>query len=239
VTADDELEYRIPDRPRLAGVVRDALVDFYFNSWRLVPANVIWGVGLLGLLFFLTIIPLAALIVLVLLALPVAGIFRIAALIVRSQPVAFSDALAAWRAFLRPALVAGVTLSAITIVLVTNVVIGFSSGEPIGWAFATAAGWGLLATWSVALPLWPLLVDPLRDGMPQLERVRLAVTVVFVRPGSFALLMLLVAVLVATSIVLFAALLTVSVAFVALLAARYTLPTADRIEGRETQLVVS
>ena len=24
-----------------------ALVDFYFNSWRLVPANIVWGVLLL------------------------------------------------------------------------------------------------------------------------------------------------------------------------------------------------
>ena len=37
-------------RPGLASAVRlrAALTDLYFNSWRLVPANLAWGVLVVG-----------------------------------------------------------------------------------------------------------------------------------------------------------------------------------------------
>ena len=214
--------------------MRAALVDFYFNSWRLVPANVVWGAVLLLAVFLTYTWPLGALLTLVLLALPTAGVYRLATLIVRDQPAAFGDALEAWRRYLRPALLTGITLSAITVVLATNVVLGFGSGEPLGWGLATLAAWGLLATWIVAVPFWPLLLDPLRQEVPLLARVRLAGILVVLSPFRFGLLLLLVTALVVASVILFAALITVSIAFVALLSARYTLPAADRFEGRET-----
>jgi hypothetical protein len=233
----DEIQYRVPDRPRLGSAIRDALSDFYFNSWRLVPANLVWGVGLLGVLFLLTTIPLLGWAGLVILALPTAGLYRMSAMIVRGQPVALSDAWDAWRDFLRPALVVGFALTLGAAVLLTNVLVGFGSVEPAGWAFGTVAGWGLVAMSIVALPLWPLLVDPVRDGVPLVERLRLAATVVLVSPGQFAVLLVVVAVLLATSVILFAALLTITMAYVALLSARFTLPAADRLEGRHTQAI--
>jgi hypothetical protein len=231
----EEPRHRLPDAPTIGGSVRAALVDFYFNSLRLLGANGLWGFGLLALVFLLFTWPVAALVLLVLLALPTAGIFRLATLIVRDRPVAFGDALDAWRRFLKSALLTGFTLTAITVVLGTNVVVGFSSGQPLGWALATAAGWGLVATWAVAVPFWPLLLDPLRDSMPLLERLRLAATLVIVSPLRFGSLLVLVAALLVVSLVFFAAILTISVAFVALLTARFTLPAADRLEGRLTK----
>lgn len=236
---DDERGYRVPSEPRLGGAIRAALTDFYFNSWRLVPANLVWGAVLLLAVFLLYVWPFGAILVLVLLALPTAGLFRLATLIVRDEPVSFRDALAAWRRFLGPALLAGGSLAAITLALGTNVVLGMASGEPLGWALATASGWGLIATWAVGIPLWPLLLDPVRDGVPIAQRIRLAAALAFIRPLRFAFLLVVVAVLVVASAVLFAALITISIAFIALLAARYTLPAADRLEGRATEPVPS
>ena len=202
-----------------------------------MPANAIWGAGLLLViaLFFsyLGAVPLAF----GLLAFPTAGIFRLAALIARERPVAFSDSLDAWRVFLRPILLMGVVIGVGTTVLVFNMVFGFSSADPVGWLFATLALWGFLALWAVALAFWPLLVDPLRQGEPLTARLRLAVTVILVAPGRYVALMLLVWVFLIVSTILLAALLTVSIAFVALVVARYVLPLADRIESRATLLV--
>ena len=202
-----------------------------------MPANAIWGAGLLlviALVFsYLAAVPLAF----GLLAFPTAGMFRLAALIARDRPTAFSDSLEAWRAFVRPILLIGVVIGVGTTVLVFNMVFGFSSADPVGWLFATLALWGFLAVWAVALAFWPLLVDPLRQGEPLAARLRLAVTVILVAPGRYVALMLLVWVFLIVSTILLAALLTVSIAFVALVVARYVLPLADRIESRATLLV--
>jgi uncharacterized membrane protein YesL len=230
-------EFRIPDQPRIGGALRSSLIDFFYNSWRLVPANAIWGAGVLAAVLVLLTWPLGGLVLILVLALPVAGIFRLAALIVRQQPAALSDALAAWRDFLRPALITGFVVAAITIVLGTNMYVGFTSGEPLGWAVATAASWGLLATWAVALPYWPLMVDPVRADVSMRDKLRLAAMLVLVWPGRFGALFLLVAALFVVSVVFFAALLTISIAFIALLLAHYTLPAADRFEQRPTQQV--
>ncbi len=232
---DDEREYRVPDPPRLGSSLRAALVDFYFNSWRLVPANLLWGVVLLIALGSLAVAPVAAPLIAIALAVPAAGIFRLATLIVREQSVSFSDALAAWRIFFRPALIAGALLVGITSVLAFNLVIGIANREPVLWVIATLAFWALLAVWAVALPFWSLLTDPLREGEPLRERLRLAALLVLISPGRFGMLLLLMLAVLAVSAVLFAALLTISVAYIALVVTRYTLPAADRLEQRRTQ----
>lgn len=235
--APAEETYRLPDAPDVGISVRAAASDFFFNSWRLVPANVIWGLGLILVVLLLYAWPLGALIALILLALPAAGIYRLAALIVRDQPVAFSDALSAWRQFLRPTLVIGAALVGITTVLTVNLVVGLTSTDPIAWAVGTLAAWGLLATWTVALLVWPLIVDPLRDGQPLVQRLQLASTLLLLAPLRVASLLLVMSAVFVVSAILFAALLTVSIAFIALVTTRYVLPAADRIEGRKTKLV--
>lgn len=235
--APEEGELRIPDAPRIETSLRDATSDFYFNSWRLVPANAIWGLGFALFIFLLLTWLPAALLVLVLLALPTAGIFRLAALLARERPIGFSDSLDAWRAFLRPALLTGAVIGGTSVVLVFNILIGLSSGEPIGWAFGTMAGWGLVAVWVVALAFWPLLVDPAREDEPLLDRLRLAAMIVLSSPLRFGGLLLVLGAVLAVSFVLFAALLTITIAFIALVLARFVLPAADRLEGRRTKLV--
>lgn len=227
--------YALPQAPRLGSAARDAAVDFYFNSWRLVPANVVWGCLLLGLILTGAYQAVGALLLSATLAIPAAGIYRLAALIVRGEPVAFSDALEAYRQYLRPALALGVLGTVGSTILLINVATGFLTlGNPLGWAIATAAFWGLVILWTWLLALWPLVVDPRRDGTGLRENMRLAGALVIAFPLRIGALALLTTVVMAVSTVLFAALITIAVAYCALLGCRYVLPAADRLEGRAT-----
>ena len=64
----------------LRTALRRSVTEFYFNSWRLAPANVLWGVMLVLALFAGPATIVGALLI-VLLALPTVGIYRMAALI--------------------------------------------------------------------------------------------------------------------------------------------------------------
>jgi hypothetical protein len=219
--------------PTLKGAFRLAATDFYYQSLRLVPANVAWGAGFLAVLaiaFWLS--PALALVVAPLLCLPLVGIARVAAQIVRGEDVVLSDVTTAMRSHRLSALAAGVVFEVATLVAATNVVAGIAGGGAIGWAFAMLAAWGLAALWVVGLAFWPLFVDPARDAMPVAARARLAGLVVLAHPARFASLGASVAVVTIVSAVAFAALLSVSVAFIALVASRVTLPSADQLEAR-------
>lgn len=221
--------------PSLPGAARLALTDFFFNSWRLVAANVAWGVCLVAIGLVGLIVPLLGLILAPLLAIPTAGVFRLAALVARDEPASFWDAVEAWRAYAGPALLAGIGATAAGAVLAVNVVGGLLSGSTVGWALATLAAWGLAILWLVALGFWPLLTDPHRDGGRPLasmrDSLRLAGLLVLAHPVRLALLGLGALVILAASSVAFAALVTVSVAYVALVSSHYLLPAADRLEA--------
>ncbi len=217
--------------PRLGTVVRAALSDYYFNSMRLVAANLVWGLALALILLVGLASPLLSLALLPLLALPTAGVFRLAARIVRVEPGGglhdiawpYQHATGRW-------LVVGVTVVAAGLMLATNVLVGLAGGEPAGWAIATLAGWGLVILWCGALVAWPLLVDPERSEMSLAEGLRLAGGLLLAYPLRFAGLGLAMAVVTAVSFVLTAAILTISVSFVALVACRSVYPAADRLE---------
>ena len=57
---------------------------------------------------------------------------------------------------------------------------------------------------------------------------------IFYAPMRYLGLMLICGAILVVSTIAFAALLSISLAFVALLLCRYVLPTADRLEGRAT-----
>ena len=224
----------MPAAPSVRGALRVALVDFYFNSSRLVPANLLWGLGLVVLYLIALVSPLGAILVAPLLALPTAGVFRIAALIVRGEPVSFWDGLAAWREQLVPALAAGVAGVMAVVVLGSNLIAGILSNEFLGWAFATFAAWGLATAWLAGIAFWPLLVDPARAHEPARRRARLAGLLVAALPARLGALGVVLAVVSILSAIAFAALVTVSVAYLALVACRYVLPAGDRLETRLT-----
>jgi hypothetical protein len=219
--------------------VRAATSNFYFNSMRLIAANVIWGALLLltGALA-LTSLGIALLVFVLILPIPTAVIFRMAALIQRGQPVAMSDALA-WRVVARRGIGAGLIVGSATLVLIYNIIFGFGSYSTFGWAFGTSAAWGLVVLWFVAASVWPLLFDPERQDEPITGLIKLAGYIILVKPGRYLLLMLVVGAVLFISTILAAAIVTISMAFAALVLAAYAIPAADRIEQRRTFVVIS
>jgi hypothetical protein len=217
---------------RVTTAVRAALSDFYFNSMRLVPANVVWGgvavlVVLVGLVW-----PVGVVLASPLLALAGVVVFRVAAGIVRQDHgITLREALSFARRVVIPASALGIGAVLAVAVLVTNLALGLTSFEATGWLVATLAGWGLVALWCWTLVAWPLLADPARADRPVRARLELAATLLLGDPIRFAGLGLIAAVIVVLSTILTAALLTVSVAFVALVSCRVVLATADRLEA--------
>jgi hypothetical protein len=219
--------------PGVRAALRAAVVDFYYHSIRFVPANTAWGAGvvlLLAVAMFAS--PLVALACSPLLAIPLAGVARLAALVARGHDVVLSDAWAAWRSHGPRALAVGVLFVVGAVVLVTNLLTGLRGGGPLGWSIATLAGWGIVGLWVAAFPLWVLLADPARDAWSMGDRLRLVGVLVLAEPGRLVLLAVASLVVFAISAVLFAALLTVSLGYVLLVSARTVLPAADRLASR-------
>jgi hypothetical protein len=224
---------RIPDRPSIVGSLKAAASDFYFNSWRMVPANTIWG-ALLLIVLFLTATWLPLILLFALLAVPTAGMYRLAALIERGESVGFRDALRAMRQYAGTSLVLGVASTLAVVVFSTNIVIGAESGEIAGSVFAMLAAYAIVGVAMYLICAWPIVVDPLREDLSLGTRLKLALLVVAGRPGRILILTVVIAAVLVVSTVLFATLLTISVAYVSLVTTRYVLPAADRLEGRAT-----
>ena len=226
-----------PDPPSIGRALREAASDFYFNSWRLVPANLVWS-ALLIVVILGTTIWLPAVLLSALLALPVAGMHRMAALLHRGDPAGFGDFVNGMRKFFGPALLVGSLGVLLAVVFSANVYLGLEIGGVLGWSFSAFALYGDIGLAMFLVAVWPILVDPFREDLPVRSRLRLAALVNLARPGRMFAVTLLIVALLLISTALFAALLTVSVAFVSLVATRYVLPAADRLEGRETKRVV-
>jgi uncharacterized membrane protein YesL len=215
----------------IAGALRQAVADFYFNSWRLAPANVVWGLGFLVVLFLGGAFPPAFALAAVL-TVPLAGIHRMAALIARDEPASFSDFVAGMRRFGAAALGVGAVATVLAVVFTTNVFVGLENGGPVGWFLSAMALYGNVTLAMLLVALWPLLVDPRREALSIRRRLALAGVVVIGRPGRLLILTAVIGLLLAVSTVLIAALITISVAYVSLVASRYVLPLADQLEER-------
>lgn len=218
--------------PRLGAALHAALVDFYYNSLRLVGANLVWTAALVLAYLVVPIWTLGTVALLILAALPTGGLFRLAALIARGEPASIGDVVGWWRR--RPGATIG--LGAIGLVWLavggTNAVGGVQSADALGWAFATLAFWGLAVGWVAAWVAWPLLVDPWRDGRPLRDTLRLTGYLVLAFPGRFVALGLVLAVVVAVSVAAVVAIATISMAYAAIVAGRFVLPAADRLEAQ-------
>jgi len=220
-----------PRSPGIAASFRAAAIDFYYQSIRLVPANLLWGVSFLAwLVVSFSTGPLVTLLTAPLVAVPYVGIARLAALTARGHDVVLSDVGDAIRRFGVPALVSGALAVLAVAVLATNAFLGANLGGPAGWVMTTLALAGLLALCVFLLPYWILLVDPEREDQPVRARARLAALLVIAAPVRFAWLGLLLAILLLVSTIAFVALLTIAPAYAAIAMARYSLPLADRLE---------
>lgn len=220
-----------PRAPSPGATIRAALADLYYHSWRLVPANVVWAVTAIVVAVAVILSPLG-IVAIPLVAVPTAGLFRMASRIARGRAVSFWDAADAWRHELAGTLALGAGLALLAVVLAINVVTGIATGTLLGWAFATLAFWGLAGTWLYACVAWPVLEDPARSAWPVRERLRLAALLALAHPIRLGALALGLAVFLIVSLVAIVALITVSVAVSAVVASRFVLPAADRLDVR-------
>ncbi len=221
--------------PGLARALRLAAIDLYYNTIRLVPANLAWGAALVLVLVFASQGAwLGALVASPLLALALVGVARLAGLIVRHEEVVLSDAWRAARERARPALVVGILSVAATAILASNLVVGMATGTPVGFALAVLAGWGLIGLWLTSFPFWILLADPARSAWSAPDTIRLTGLILLARPLMLVSLGLVSAVVLVVSSVLVAALLILSVAYAALVTAHVILPVADGLSARSS-----
>lgn len=224
-------EAALPAPPSMGGALRAAMSDFYFHSWRLLPANVLWAVTSLALVAAAVLVPILV-VFLPLAALPLAGMFGIATRIVRGESVSFRDGTDAWRRELRAVLGLGTGLLVAGTVLAFNVVSGILAGTALGIGFATLAFWGLAGLWLFGWLAWPVLLDPARVDRPVRDRLRLAGLLLLAHPVRVGALGFVLALLLLVGTVAVVALVTVAVSFAALVSSRYVLPAADRLEAR-------
>ncbi len=215
----------------LGGAIRTSLRDFYFNSWRLAPANLVWGAVLIAALIASP-ASLLGLLLLAALAVPTAGIYRMAALIARSEPAGFSDFLDGMRRLGPAAALLGVGAAALAYVFTTNVFVGLGANNPLGWLTTGLALWGLVGLAMLLVAGWPLLADPQRDDVSLRRRLTLAGLVVIGRPGRVLALTAFAFIAIAASTVLFALLAMVTIAYLAVVSCRYVLPLSDDLEPR-------
>lgn len=227
---------RVPPAPQLGGAIREAGLDLYYNSIRLVVANIAWAVGLVAVGFVAT-RSLPGLALLVLLIPLSAGLLSMATELVRNGHVVLSDFGDGMRRRFLPHLGVGIAQLLLVAVAVVDLLIGLQLAGLPGLVLVVVAIYSLAAIWTVAVATWPILLDPLRADDPVRANLRLGALLTLAHPVRLTLLAAIVGITLAVSAVLVAALVTIAGAFTALVAARYVLPAADRLEGRATREV--
>jgi uncharacterized membrane protein YesL len=215
----------------IRAALRQALRDFYFNSWRLAPANLLWGIVLIAALLIGPVSIVGGALI-ILLAAPTAGLYRMGALVARDEPASFGDFFGAIRQFGPGAIAVAVAVAALGLVLTTNLSVGLASDNPLGWLISAMALWGDVAIVLFLVVFWPVFVDPRRDGQSLRQKLALAGLGVIGRPIRVSALTLTVALVLMASTILFAMLVIVSVAYVAIVSSRVVLPMVDELEGR-------
>jgi uncharacterized membrane protein YesL len=223
----------VPAAPRLGRVLRLAGEDLYYHGVRLVPVNIVWGIGLLtvayavvrsiwGLALVVAMVPLTV------------GLMGMATIVVRERTLVMSDFIRSIRTDFGPRMALGVAQLTLVAVASFDLLIGLQLAGVAGLILVVVALYTLLATWILAVVAWPIVMDPVREGASIRARLRLAVILVLAHPLRMGALGLVLAALVVASTILTAAIITFAVAYAALAAAHFVLPAADRLEGRQT-----
>lgn len=222
----------VPPAPRLRRVLREGASDLYYNSWRFLGANTLIG-GLLVVILLVAVGTFYALGLLLFVVVPCAGMMRMATSLVREGHTDFGEV---WSVIRRPwqVLAIGAVQLALSVILVVDIAIGASLQSLFGTFLMVTAIYGLLIGWTLAVAMWPLLLDPLRDGDSIRRRIRLAALLVIAHPLRIGGLALLIGVLLLVAGLAVMPLITFALAFAWVVAARYVLPAADRLEGRAT-----
>lgn len=222
--------------PPPPGVLRSfggAVADFVNNAWRFLLANIVFGVVLLCMALVVgSGSPVGYLLTLPMI-LPVAGLMRMAVVEVRQGRARFGDFLSPMR---RPwtILALGAVQLVAMFVMWIDVVVGLGSGELLPAILAIGAVYILLAIWSYALVTWPLLLDPLRDGEPIRARLILGLRLLLAHPMRILAIAIVAGALLALSTAAIGIVVSFGLALIWLAIANFSIPLADRFEGRLT-----
>ena len=215
---------------RLGRIVRESAVDLYYSFSSLVPANVVFGVGLIALVFAMANASLGWVVAVVVVPLA-AGCMALATTLVRDGHTDLGEYAAVIR---RPApvLVLGALQLGVGLVLVVDLLVGAALGEVPGGIMLLSAVFGLVILWTYSVAAWPIVLDPWRRGEPIGARLRLALMLLVAQPVGLTAFALLLGAFLVVATVAFAAIASFGFAFACLVAARYVLPLADRLDGR-------
>jgi hypothetical protein len=124
------------------------------------------------------------------------------------------------------------TLQLLVIALgVGNVTLAPEIGGLAGWLSGLVAAYALIAVSLYAVALWPIVCDPLRDG-PLRQQLRLAASVLLVRPLQVFVLAVIAVLAMVASVQLIAPALILP-ALVLLAIAAYVVDVADRLRPLE------
>jgi len=217
--------------PRLRRAARTAAVDFYYNAWPFLGANVAIGLVLLAAFYGSIFIGPWLLLLVAASVVPAAGTMRMATRLHRIGHTDLGDFAEVFRGRGR-ILLLGVAQLAIGVVLAVDILVAFAWGSWIGTILLVGAAYGIAVLWALAVVAWPILLDPLRDALPIRTRLRLAFIVLLIEPRRVAGLAIVAGLLLLASTLLIAPILTFSVALVWLLLAGYALPLADAVAAR-------
>ena len=215
-----------PRRPTPLGILGTA-VRGYFEGFALFAVlNV--AVVLAGLAVAAAFTVLApAIVLLPLVAIPASALTRAAVDVARAEPATWSAAARELgRRPGRKLLIAALQVL-VTGVGLLNLSMAAAVGGIGGIAIAAIGAYGLIVAWAYAIALWPIVVDPRRDGRLA-DQLRLALLVLVTRPiGIVALLAVTAAA--ATACALLIVPLIVLPALVVLLCAAFVVPAADEL----------
>ena len=209
--------------------MRQAAVDLYYNFSAFIPANVIFGIGLIVLIGAVATSPVGWIAIVGLVPLT-AGCMALATSLVRDGHTDLGEFMAVVR---RPWLVLGLGIAQLTAtaVLLVDLSVGAALGTPIGGVLVVSAVYGLAILWTYAVAAWPIVLDPKRQSEPLAARLRLAARLLIARPGRMSGLAALVGIFLGIATVAVVAIATFALALAWLVTARYVLQAADGLEG--------
>lgn len=195
--------------------------------------NLAWLV-VVALFGFLRLVVPILIVLAPLLALPTAVLMRLAVAVARDRSPSWSMATAELGRLAGRKLLLGTAQLLVLALGVVNVLLAGNIGGILGIVSAVIAAYAVIATWMYAVALWPIVCDPDREA-PLREQLRMALTVVILRPLQIGVLALIAALAVIICVQLIAPAVFLP-GFVLVVVARYVVPFVDRLRPVDDQL---
>lgn len=195
--------------------------------------NLAWLV-VVALFGFLRLVVPILIVLAPLLALPTAVLMRLAVAVARDRSPSWSMATAELGRLAGRKLLLGTAQLLVLALGVVNVLLAGNIGGILGIVSAVIAAYAVIATWMYAVALWPIVCDPDREA-PLREQLRMALTVVILRPLQIGVLALIAALAVIICVQLIAPAVFLP-GFVLVVVAGYVVPFVDRLRPVDDQL---